>query len=332
MEISNAYKLRYPDGYNQQGHKAFTGLTKFNGKYYLVFRHGENHVSENKQTVKQVIFESMDGDEWQLNSTYTEPERDDGYYDYRDSFFTEKDGMLYLFGMVSRVSGCKRKSFSQVRVLNANGRFSTPKDLNINCIWHPIVVDNTMYATCYRYINGLFEVELQTSEDGYQWHKVMDIGYGSESCLFPVGENKLCCFMRTEEPPYHTKTLLLNLEDKSVQELKNLERILQAPEAFNVNGRQYLIARDRPDYLKTADLDNPSFSEHRVKIFEVQSDYTLSEVFVLPSSGDCGYTGVAYEDNNKILISYYSQHDNTNPNIFCEDTEIYFAQISSSII
>ncbi|MFA6715089.1 MAG: sialidase family protein [Victivallaceae bacterium] len=292
--------------YSDGRHNAFTGLAYFKDKYFLAFRNSAGHMQAESY---QIIMTSPDGKKWDLLQKKHMP---DGMpVDYRDSCFLLHEDKLLLYSFCTPIVDGKRgKSYTQIQIISGNsGKISEPQIIQRDCVlWKPIKLGDTFYAPGYSCGKCHYQADLYCSAGGLDWKKKTHLAAGSEIALCPLDENKLTAFVRTETPPYHLEIFESRKPFAAWTKISEIPRIIQCPHYFRNNGKVYLIGRERPDYMKTADSNNPSFGRHRTKIWSFEN-HTLREVLELPSAGDNSYPGTVFMPDGTLLISYYSQHE-----------------------
>jgi hypothetical protein len=308
-------------------HNAFTGLGYLNGKYYLGFRSASNHVTP---ASRQIILESSDGMNWREFRNWSLPPEEDVSFDIRDTFIFPDGQELLVSTLVSRVTGEVRSPIAWLHVIGEDQTLIPIGQVASNhAFWKPTVFNVIYYCAAYDYvISGDFQVTFFRSPDRKNWQALSRIGPGSEAVLLPVNDREMLCFVRTEESPY-----LMNLYRCKVpfygpwEKVSTDTRILQGQECITWNGEHFLLARERSDYCKTADPNKPSFASHRLNLYRLKNDFTLEKVLEFPSGGDCGYPGCVIEKERTLLVSYYSRHEQKNPNEFEGPADIYVARV-----
>lgn len=309
FEVQQIQKI-YSDGL----HNAFTGMASFKGNFYVAFRNGEGHSGD---AARQIIMKSSNGTDWKLASKKTMPVPQDGdYYDYRDSYFLVDGDRLLLYSAASLFKNGKRLRFdSQVQTTTDGINWTAPEiTLRDKWLWKPVKVGGKYYGGGYYYDNDkILNVNLMSSDDGItSWKDVCRISYGGESHMYPLSDERIRVFVRTEQKPYHLEIYEGTAPFTRLEKVSTIPKIIQGPHVFQMKGKTFLAGRERPDYLETADPQKPSHPLHRTKIWEVMEDASFKELIELPSSGDNAYPGTAVTPDGKLLMSYYSQHETKN--------------------
>jgi len=311
-------------------HNAFTGLAYFQNKYYLAYRKAVGHMTDDAY---QIIMTSTNAKDWTIaHKKYFEYEKG-RVYDYRDSFFLVLDDKLLLYSFATLVqngSRCKTHSFVQ-EINSESSEWPSPKLIQQGCaIWKPIKYGNDFYATGY-FKKENYQIYLYHSHDGFTWHKKSYIAAGSETSLYAPDETTLIAFVRTETAPYYMEIYTSAKPFDKWNKIYESSIIIQSPHVLNINGEIYLLGRERPDYLSTADFSKPSFAKHRTKIWRFANN-TLKEVLELPSKGDNAYPGTAIMPDGTLLMSYYSQHETDEGTTWTDKmiTDIFIGKINFS--
>ncbi|MFA6716977.1 MAG: hypothetical protein WC082_05100 [Victivallales bacterium] len=300
------FKKIFSDG----NHNAFTGLAFFEGKYYLCFRNGTGHASNESF---QIIMTSSDGEKWNILQKNLMKNLESITVDYRDSYFLPLKDKLFLYSCCTPVDndGKRGKSYTQLQTISRSSQcVHEPQTVCRDIVlWKPIKVENTFYAAGYgKDHSGNYEIDFYVSEDGLNWEKQSHISEGSETVLYSSGKDSLTAFVRTEASPYHLKIFQSNKPFEKWIQISEIPQIIQGFHIIETGNKVYLIGRERPDYMETADKNNPSLSRHRTKIWLFENN-GLAEVLELPSLGDNAYPGTALMPDGTLLISYYSQHE-----------------------
>lgn len=318
--------------FSDGNHNAFTGLTRFRDSYYLAFRSAPGHVSDEAE---QVIMASPNGQDWTIFSRQNFSSLWGNPIDYRDSSFLATDERLLLYSFCTPViNGERQRSFTQAQILSdQNETWSSPKIVHAETrLWKPTRINNRFYAIGYhRDANGVLTAYFHQSIDGFHWKPTGRVGAGSEACLFSPKPNRIQVFLRTETPPYHLEVLEGEFPFEIWTKRFESNVIIQCPHVETWRGRLLLIGRERPDYMKTANLKQPSFSQHRTKIWEL-SNNTFTELLELPSAGDTAYAGTAFTPEGDLLVSYYSRHETELANAWRDimPANVYVAKISEN--
>lgn len=308
-------------------HNAFTGLGYVNGRYVLAFRQSDGHIDA---TSKIVLLESGDGKHWAEQHCISLPGQDRISFDFRDSYFLSEQKRLLFYHFFTPVQDGKRlPTVSQVMSSTDGRNWSAPTKLEGVVLWHPVYAFGKYYAAGYNKVGKEYQCCLFSSANGINWKNVARIANGSETAVYLWKDSGLLAFVRTETPPYFFEIFQSTLPFTCWKRLTIVPKIIQAPHVFTVGSQIFLSGRERPDYLKTADTQKPSFELHRTKIWKVGADASIEEVLELPSSGDNSYTGTVVNPDGTVLMSYYSQHEISTSKIWSDvaAADIFIARL-----
>jgi hypothetical protein len=285
-------------------HNAFTGLAYLDGKYYLAYRKAAGHVAD---SARQIIMVSDNGKKWTTMSDSCFSRN----IDYRDSYFLDLNDKLFLYSFGTPVlKGVRQKPMVFLQTLNSGeNKWSDPQVIHRDSvIWKPIKLNDKFYGAAYFANDGLKSF-LYSSDDGIHWKKGSLITKcSSEICFYAPENDRIIAFVRTESPPYYLEVFQSKAPFESWLKINTIPMIIQGAHVFGINGKIYLMGRERPDYLESENREKPSLSQHRTKVWRFE-DNDLKEIIELPSSGDCSYPGTAVMPDRSLLASYYSQHE-----------------------
>jgi len=295
--------------YSDDRHNAFTGLTRYQGKYYLAFRSGTGHADNQSE---QIIMVSDNGEDWAVVNKRRFVGTAGATVDYRDSYFLPHKDKLLLYSFCTPVvGGVMQIPYSQVQMIQSDSRtWPEPRTIHEDSVlWKPYVLENRFYAVGYKTswhprknLTDFFQ-----SDDGMKWEKVVSLATGSEgseACLHSPGRNRLTAFIRTEIPPYHLAIFESKKPFAEWNKITEVPQIIQCPHVIEFGGKVLVIGRYRTEYMKKGDKNSHSDT----KIWEFK-DYRFSEVLELPSMGDNAYAGTSLMPDGSLLVSYYSQAD-----------------------
>ena len=246
-----------------------------------------------------------------------------GPCDLRDPALVGTDDELFLFAIDSHMelepSG-KERQIADTYVFTSNDgyRWSEPRkayDKNY-WLWRVRVHDGTFYSPEK---GG----ELLSSPDGREWSflsRIADDGmseqerrelrqvehrmtpnFNEADVIFrPDGE--LWCVSRTKREGHHS-LLYISKPPYEDWESVDLEAMIHCPALCESGGKVYVAGRRA--------TDTPWIPQHsppgNTAIFQLDRD-GLTPVFALPSSGDAAYPGLVSIEEDRLIISYYSQH------------------------
>ncbi|NMA43741.1 MAG: exo-alpha-sialidase [Oligosphaeraceae bacterium] len=289
-------------------HNAFTGLGYVNGRYVLAFRQSDGH---GDASGKILLLESGDGKHWTEHRSISLPEKDGISFDFRDSYFLSEQNRLLFYHFFTPVQNGKRlPSVSQV-MSSTDGRSWSAPTKHESILWHPVYAFGKYYTAGYFHNGNEDQCDLFSSANGINWEKVARIAKGSETAIYPWKDGTLLAFVRTEIPPYFFEIFQSTPPFTDWKRLGTVPKIIQAPHVFTAGSQVFLSGRERPDYMKAE-----GFGLHRTKIWKVGADASIEEVLELPSAGDNAYTGTVVNPDGTVLMSYYSQHETGDSEIW----------------
>lgn len=298
--------------WDQAPHNAFTGLTRYNDRWFCIFREGEDHASLDGDLR---LISSSGGEEWQSVGLFKSPHPH--LTDMRDGKVDiAPDGRLMIIGAAAVHGGCKERQ--SYRWLSADGfTWGDPVAVGEKDVWmwDFTLHEKKIYSAGYG-MPGTDQahagVRLYCSENGTDFNAVTTMRQESEpaanamrssetAILFhqnqgvallrrefwdkPTGHAPATALLGTSAAPYH---------DWSWNELD-----------FHVGGPA-LIAL--PDGRIIAGGRKP-FPQSHTALWEVDiANGKLHELITLPSANDNSYPGLVWHEN-LLWVSYYSSHE-----------------------
>jgi len=288
--------IQYYKVWDSAPHNAFTDITFFKGNFYIVCREGSAHVS-NDGAIR--VLKSSDGKRFSPVTIFKDPD-----YDLRDpKILNLGDTTLYIqYCMANRGKKITKNGMNW----SGNGSdWSTTKVYDENDVWWlwgAKSVDGKILSIGYNYINNDNNYLFISNQLGeYKASKrIVGSGASGEASL-ESNRDTVFCAIRAKHwslPGYLGFALKSDLTNWKTFE-QNKDLILGGPKLFFLpNGKLYLLTRSK---TKEGSLATVLFLVNR-------SDFSLSQVLVLPNagdnSGDNGYAGVVHHDGN-LYISYY---------------------------
>jgi hypothetical protein len=302
-------------------HNAFTDITFFKGKLYVVFREGEGHIpnKDNTGNGKIRVLSSPDGEFWESESLI----EFDGI-DLRDPKITvtPKKRMMILMGGSKYNNGELQSISTYVSMSDPNGkRFSEPEQIELDeqiktdfdWLWRVTWKEKEAYGVLYQANvdgeKGKTKAYLVKSGKGFEYELVKELdipGNPNEATIRFLsrgemmiivrrgGEDKLG-MMGTSMPPY---------TDWSWEKL---DFELGGPNFDLIPIDKILIA------TRLRDDDGPYTA-----LLLGKKGEAFKEVMRLPSGGDTSYAGM-FSIGGFIWMSYYSSHEGK--------ASIYYARI-----
>ncbi len=288
--------------YSKEGrYVAFCDAIKFEGKYYCVFREGENHAPyhDYHENGYLKILSSDDLKNW-----HEAIEIKDAEWDLRDPCFCAVGNRLFLYyGLYSfkTPNPSQKTGLTTLEIYEESLHIVNTEKIDIGqysnlWLWKVYYENGEFYGTAYDANSSLLYV---TSNDGVHFSKVSEIiEKGDETSLVEMKDKRKVAIIRNvtsqeksymaiSQPPYTSwNTCILN-------------EMIESPESFIYNNVVYTIGR----------------SSYGMSMFKVD----LSEKYVEPvfnffacgDWGNSGYPGIIME-GDKLLVIYYAINPATN--------------------
>lgn len=275
-------------------HNAFTDLARFKGRWYCVFRESRAHVSPDGALR---VITSRDGRDWTSAALITRADAD-----LRDAKITvTPDNRLMLSGAAALHPPAAFKHQSMVWFSKDGRRWGPGFGIGDPDVWLWRVTwhQKTAYGIGYD-TDGERFVRLYTSRDGKAFTalvpELFDQGQPNEtSILFEPDGTALCLLRRDGNPG--TGKLGRARPPYTIWTWKDLGVKIGGPHMLRLpDGRIVAAIRlyDGGVRSSLAWLDSGAGR--------------LSEFLTLPSGGDTGYPGLAW-DKGRLWVTYYSSHE-----------------------
>jgi len=288
--------------WDQAPHNAFTGLARFQDRWYCAFREGKKHVCP---TGALRVITSEDGETWESASLFTSDNSD-----LRDAQLTvTPDGRLMLSG-AEALHDRSKHSHQSLAWFSADGRkWSDRYEIGDRDFWLWRVTwhKGTAYAIGYGCSKeGGNGNRLYSSKDGKKFDTLLrslESAGGNESSIVFDGDTAYCLLRRDPgngllgiaQPPY------TSWEWKDVGTRIGGPAMLQLPD-----GRLVAAVRLYDGGARTSlGWIDPASGK-------------FTECLRLPSGGDTSYAGLVHHDA-LLWVSYYSSHEGK--------TSIYLAKV-----
>ena len=296
--------------WDQAGYSAFTDLTRFQDRWFCVFREGTKHFGDNGAVR---VITSEDGESWESAALHA-----DGGVDLRDpKISVTADGrlMLLIGGTVYEPDGSwTRRS---VVSFSDNGHDWTPRGQVVpdgHWLWRVTWHRGVAYG-----VSKLGDREipkrgfLWRSDDGahYDLAHEFDVPAMSETTLrFTPDDDAISLTRRTgpgggngwigtSRPPY--------------------DNWAWQPTHTPFGGPNFLILPDGQLWATSRTYDD----DRQTGLFRMTRE-GLGLALTLPSGGDTSYAGMVWH-NEQLWLSYYSSHEE-KPSIYLAKTAIPTAQ------
>ena len=331
LTICDFRKVYSDAGNPETKHNAFTDLTYFEDKFFLVFRSGQTHgvpsfTSSSSEVI--IVLNSKDGINWHKDAVLKKDAMDN-----RDPKFLQVDGQLFIYAPCSRISDRSDLPYHITYGFERTGpgKWSEPFECAPCVFWRPRKWGEQYFVASYAWKEKNAAVILLSSENGRDWKIISDIlpldTRGNETDIF-IDNDTLKAFSRAASE----LDLLISTYNPEENNWKTVSsgRIIHAPNVFKadekliISGR-YMSYSDEvfrdlqqdwrwftsgdPAEEKKADISRVEKYHHglRTGIFWMDGNRPrlLAELL---SAGDCSYTGVV-KYGNEYLISDYSMHE-----------------------
>ena len=280
----------------------------FKGKYYVFFRNGLSHVSPEG---KVVVIASDDLYRWERVGVPVNTTGDD-----RDPHLIVADDRLYVIVGTSSWSeampeiGKKKRYVRTYCSYTDDGiNWSKPQQIYEDhyWVWGVGYADGIFYGLAYsgdgKLADAATHLHLVRSNDALDWEKVSQVSPdGSEATFRMAEDGTMRVAIRDKK---ETRLSIATAKPPFVDwQLTDVDKIIPAPKLIQVGGQEYIIGHHH-----LPDSNNPgSYIDRRTSVWRIE-DYKLEHVLDLPSSGDTSYVGVIIQEDESVLLSYYSQHE-----------------------
>ena len=296
-------------------HNMCSDLCFWNDTFWLVYDRTSAHSAPDGVVV---LMRSADLRRWDEVAVFKTP------HDARDAKLAATDDELFVFCADSHyetINGKVRQvAYSYVSVSSDGYRWSTPAQIcdRNYWLWRVQVHDGTFYCAEK---GG----DLLSSPNGRDWQVVSRIPesegksaqqlqeirtvdhrttpHFNEADLIFRPDGALWCVSRTKrEPGQHALLYVANppYEEWSCIDLKTL---IHCPALCESGGQVYVAGRRDPKTLWIGQ-HTPAGN---TGIFRI-NESGLTPILALPSDGDAAYPGLLSLEENRLIISYYSQH------------------------
>lgn len=278
--------------WDKGAHNAFTDLTRFEDRWYCVFREGKGHVSPDGALR---VLQSDDAKSWTSAALITSETGD-----LRDAKITiTPEGQLMLVGASALHQPSDIRHQSLVWFSDDGKNWSEPVKIGDPdfWIWRITWHQGTAYGIGYS-TGAEKKVRLYKSEDGKKFdvlvENLFDDGYPNETSWAFLEDDTAVCLLRRDpgeamlgkaQPPYTDWTW------------KGLGKRVGGPNLLELpDGRLVAAGRDYVGGATTRlwwlDPEKPG----------------LEEIVRFPSGGDTSYPGLVWH-NDRLWVSYYSSHE-----------------------
>ena len=323
MALIDWVRCIHSDGW----HNAFTDLQLFQGRYYVCFRNGLSHVSTEG---KVVVIASDDLHQWQrigVPINTTGDDRDPHMVATPDRLFVITGSSSWTHPLAVR-GEAESQTRSYCSYTDDGVTWSKPQQIYRDgyWLWGVGYVDGTFYNLAYGNETG-FEHEskglfLLHSSDGLNWEKVSQVSPNGTEATFRIATDGTMrvAIRHSDETRLNFATAKPPFEH---WQLTDVGEVIPGPKLIEVGGQEYIIGRQ---HLRDPN-DRDSIVDRRTSVWRLEDD-KIEHVLDLPSSGDTSYAGVIVQEDESVLLSYYSQHEvKYGAEHWTYPANIYLAQI-----
>lgn len=295
--------------YGDGKHNAFTAFRKWNGAYWIAFRHADSH---GYGEADLIVLRSEDTLDWK------EAARINVLPDDRDPQFLATEKRLFLYDPA--LKGSELTTF--VLYTEDGQSWSPPQPVYEPryILWKPVEHAGKYWSAAHKKDDSKAggkgrDVHLVTSADGLKWEKVSTIRSGnweSETTLHFQG-NRAIAFLRSKYGKPQAQILEADAPYTDWKPRPAPINHFSGHSCHTFQGVTYLLTRTMDATKKQAGL----------AILTYEPDGSLKLYCVLPAGGDCAYAE-AVEHGSEMLVSYYSGHETADPST---QTNIYLATV-----
>jgi hypothetical protein len=288
--------------YGDGRHNAFTALVRWRDRFWLAFRNAESHMSFDGRIL---VLASADALEWR------EVHRIERGGDDRDPHLLVAGDRLVL--TINQRHPDHRQAWATWTDDGASWSAPEPCYDRDFIIWKPRALHRRYLAGGY-HVNpdrsGRF-VNLIASDDGLAWRTEAPIGLTgqeSETLLHAPSPERLLAFIRWQEEPCHAR---IAEAERPFTDWRTRPAgiMLQGQDCVSVGDALLVGSRAREG------------EETRTALYRY-ADGCFEPYAVLPSGGDTSYPAFAWQQESRLLMSYYSSHDGPS--------SIYLAEVDVS--
>jgi hypothetical protein len=285
-------------------HNAFTDLTRFNDRWFCVFREGKAHVAPDGAIR---VLTSLDGTRWDSAARLASTNAD--LRDPKITITPRNELMLTAAGALLPPTKYNHQTYVWFSAEGTNWSAPTPIGDPDTWLWRVTWHRGTAYSVGYE-TTGESLVRLYSSSDGRTFKalapKLFEEGRPNESSIVFQPDNAAVCLLRRDGQPATAK-LGVAQPPYTNWEWKDAGTKIGGPHMLRLpDGRLVACVRLYDGQVRTslAWLDAKSGK--------------LTEFQKFPSGGDTSYAGLVWHDQ-LLWVSYYSSHEGK--------TSIYLAKV-----
>lgn len=293
---------------------AFCDAVKFEGKYYCVFREGENHapLHEWHQNGYLKILSSSNLIDWAEELVIK-----DDKWDLRDPCFCLVERELYLYcGLYSFAQPAPNYKTRITKLTSVEGKLHVVDSEKVDIgeysnhwLWKVYYNGGLFYGTTYFEDEPVYYV---ISYDGTHFSIISEVAEsGSETSLVELTDETILSITRNVTPKGNS-LLSISSSSQSSWNRYELNEMIESPESFIYDNEVYVIGR----------------SKYGMSMFKVDITkkrvYPVYNFFAYGGYGDCGYPGVVV-DNNQVIVFYYAVNSTTSETSIYQ-TNLYYSR------
>ncbi len=340
--------------YSDGRHNAFTDMEYWKGYYYIAFRNGNGHARPGPMDAQGniIVIRSRDLKDWEARSIGTNG-------DDRDPALLNMGEELGLFfgsatpqdpGRQLYEAGSKSRCQTHAAFTTDGTTWSDPVPVYESgaWLWQVECFKDICYGTAY---NSEGTLKIARSTNGRNWKTVSTIPAdkfkSTEAGLWITDDDVMHIVDRASDNP--VMALLAEAHPPYTDwKLTELNYTVHCPVIRPVDNDLWIAGKTiTAQFPPSVEIPSEpskekieSLARQDERLAKTPQDWhaaiwrlkgsRLDPIVVFPSRGDCGYPGLVIE-NNRVLMSYYSQHDIDNgpePEPGECASEIYLAEVS----
>ncbi|MBV1789872.1 hypothetical protein KQ940_17585 [Marinobacterium sp. D7] len=312
MQLLNTQRL-----WNRAAHNAFTDMVRFNGRLYVVFREGEQHISD--AGIIRVLC-LIDGQQAWRDMARIALEG----ADLRDAKLSiTPDNRLMLLSAAAKATG--PVSHQTKAWFSQDGeRWSDPIDISEpnHWLWRLNWYQNVAYGFAYGTggVGGLYWYRV-TPDGKWQQHRLteFDEQYVNEHDLCFDRDGSAWCLLRRDNADAGNSNALLGHAAPPYEQWQWQDI------GFRIGGPCLIQDEKQTGFIAAyRRYKHPAqWLPQWTEVSRLSKQSEIDETVVLPSGGDCSYPGLVL-DGDRLRVVYYSSHEQQL------GTAIYLAELNLS--
>ncbi len=324
-DVSPNLELESWDVETGEPHNAFTDMLYWKGDFYLSFRTGPVHGTNNDSKI--VVLKSNDARDWKTVEEFSI----DGF-DIRDPKLALINENLFVY-VVKRALKEEGEEIttSQYSVSEDGNDWSKLKDIEPEGkrFWRAKTRDNNTWY-CPIFEQG--DVKLYNSINGVDWDDICSIyeGAGADESDFEIlPDGRMIVSMRIQGGGTRIYVADHPYNDWNYEEWQYNR--LDGPCLFSINDKIFAVGRNQPEVDNIFQQVGSATCRKRTSLFMIEEDRII-HLSDLPSSGDTSYPAVVIKGDH-IYISYYTSDMHRDYPWFLgmvSSTKVRIAKISTS--